>query len=217
MGLILSLARRLPASESFVRGGHWKPGSSMGLGIDVAGKTLGIVGLGRIGVAVAKRARAFNMEVVFHDQFADAPDEVTFAQRRELDALLTEADFVSLHVNLSPETFHMIGGGQLGLMKESAFLVNTSRGQQTVDQPALIKALQNDEIGGAALDVFEEEPLPADDPLMAMENVILLPHIGSGTVETRAAMRDLSIDNLLRALRGERPKAVVNPEVLDQE
>ncbi len=216
MGLILSLARRLPESERFVREGRWKPGAGMELGMDVSGKTLGIIGLGRIGVAVARRARAFSMTVVFHDQFRETPAEVGFSEYREMETLLRESDFVSLHVNLRSETHHLLGREQLALMKPTAFLINTSRGQ-IVDQPALVEALQKGEIAGAALDVFEEEPLPASNPLMAMTNVILLPHVGSATVETREAMRDLSIDNLLRALRGERPKAVVNPEVLAQD
>lgn len=216
MGLILSLARRLPESERFVREGRWKPGAGMALGRDVSRKTLGIIGLGRIGVAVARRAQAFSMTVVFYDQFRQPPAEVAFSEYRELEMLLKESDFVSLHVNLRPETQHLIGREQLALMKPGAFLINTSRGQ-IVDQPALVEALQKGEIAGAALDVFEEEPLPADSPLMAMTNVISLPHVGSATVETREAMRDLSIDNLLRALRGERPRAVVNPEVLAQE
>ncbi len=216
MGLILSLARRLPESERFVREGRWKPGAGMELGMDVSGKTLGIIGLGRIGVAVARRAQAFRMTVVFHDQFGEPSAEVGFSEYREMETLLRESDFVSLHVNLRPETHHLLGREQLALMKPTAFLINTSRGQ-IVDQPALVEALQKGEIAGAALDVFEEEPLPASNPLMAMTNVILLPHIGSASVETREAMRDLSIDNLLRALRGERPKAVVNPEVLAQE
>ncbi|MCH7697920.1 MAG: D-glycerate dehydrogenase [Chloroflexi bacterium] len=216
MGLVLSLARRLPESERFVREGRWKPGAGMELGTDVSGKTLGIIGLGRIGVAVARRAQAFSMTVVFHDLFREPPAEVGFSKYREMEALLRESDFVSLHVNLRPETHHLLGRAQLALMKPSAFLINTSRGQ-IVDQSALVEALRKGEVAGAALDVFEEEPLPATDPLMAMTNVILLPHIGSASVETREAMRDLSIDNLLRALRGERPKAVVNPEVLAQE
>ena len=216
MGLILSLARRLPESERFVREGRWKPGVSMELGMDVSRKTLGIIGLGRIGVAVASRAQAFNMAVVFHDQFRQPPAEVAFSEYREMEALLREADFVSVHVNLRPETHHLIGREQLALMKPSAFLINTSRGP-IVDQPALVEALQKGEIAGAALDVFEEAPLPADSPLMTMTNVIPLPHVGAATVETRQAMRDLSIDNLLLALSGERPKAIVNPEVLSQD
>ncbi len=213
LGLIIALARRLPEAERFARDGDWQRGASMALGTDVRGKTLGIIGLGRIGIAVAERARAFGMSIVFHDVFSDSPAKASFCSYREFDDLLSEADFVSLHVNLRPETRGLIGAKELTLMKPAAYLINTSRGQ-TVDQTALVAGLRSGELAGAALDVLEEEPLPPDDPLAKLPNVILLPHIGSATVETRQAMRDLAIDNLLAALRGERPKAVVNPEVL---
>jgi lactate dehydrogenase-like 2-hydroxyacid dehydrogenase len=214
IGLIISLARRLPEAERFVREGNWGSGRMVDLGVDLKGKTVGIVGLGRIGCAVAKRARAFDMGTVFHDQFREAPPEASFCRYRALDDLLRESDFVTLHVNLSAETQHLIDARTLALMKPAAYLINTSRGP-VVDQPALTDALQAGRIAGAALDVFEKEPLPADDPLISMPNVIVLPHIGSATRETRAAMLDLAIDNLLAALRGERPACVVNPEVLE--
>ena len=213
LGLILALARRLPDAERFARDGDWQRGTRMALGTDIRGKTLGIIGLGRIGVAVAERAHAFGMSIVFHDTFREPPIETPLCTYRELDELLTEADFVSLHVNLRPETRGLIGAKELTLMKPTAYLINTSRGQ-TVDQAALVAGLRSGELAGAALDVLEEEPPPPDDPLMRLPNVILLPHIGSATVETRQAMRDLAIDNLLAALSGERPKAVVNSEVL---
>jgi len=213
LGLLVALARRLPEAERFVREGGWGTRPGLALGTDVGGKTLGIIGLGRIGVAVAKRAHAFGMSITFHDKFREPPNVAPFCAYRELDDLLVEADFVSLHVNLGPETRGLIGARELTLMKPSAYLINTSRGQ-TVDQAGLVAGLRGGELAGAALDVMEEEPLPPDDPLLTLPNVILLPHIGSATVETRQAMRDLAIDNLLAALRGERPKAVVNPEVL---
>ncbi|MCH8161723.1 MAG: D-glycerate dehydrogenase [Chloroflexi bacterium] len=213
LGLILALARRLPEAERFARDGDWQRGARMALGTDVRGKTLGIIGLGRIGVAVAERAHAFGMSITFHDIFRQPPIETPPCSYRELDDLLAVADFVSLHVNLRPETRGLIGAKELTLMKPTAYLINTSRGQ-TVDQAALVAGLRSGELAGAALDVLEEEPLPPDDPLAALPNVILLPHIGSATVETRQAMRDLAIDNLLAALRGERPEAVVNAEVL---
>ena len=213
LGLILALARRLPEAERFARDGDWQRGARMALGTDVRGKTLGIVGLGRIGVAVAERAHAFGMSITFRDTFRQPPIETPPCTYRELDDLLAVADFVSLHVDLRPETRGLIGAKELALMKPTAYLINTSRGQ-TVDQAALVAALRSGELAGAALDVLEEEPLPPDDPLAALPNVILLPHIGSATVETRQAMCDLAIDNLLAALRGERPEAVVNAEVL---
>ena len=214
LGLIVALARRLPEAERFVREGGWGTRPGVALGTDVKGKTLGIIGLGRIGIAVAGRALAFGMSITFHDTFTDSPAEASFCRYRKLDDLLAEADFVSLHVDLRSETHHLIGEREFGLMKPTAHLINTSRGP-VVDQAALVAALQGGELAGAALDVLEEEPPSSDDPVLALPNVILLPHIGSATVETRQAMRDLAIDNLLAALRGERPKAVVNPEVLD--
>jgi len=214
LGMILSLARRIPQSERLVREGNWKPESGMPLGRDLAGKTLGIVGLGRIGLAVARRAQAFDMRIVFYDQFREPPAEAAYCEYRDLDDLLRDADFVSLHVNLGPESRHLMGAGQFALMKPTAYFVNTSRGQ-TVDQAALVAALEQGQIAGAALDVLEHEPPSPDEPILSAPNVILLPHVGSATVQTRVAMRDLAIDNLLLALRGERPKAVVNPEVLD--
>ena len=212
MALVLSLARRLPEAERFVRGGEWRPGHAMGLGSDVQGKTLGIIGLGRIGSGVAKRARAFDMRVWHHDVVPQ--DDGGLSRPVALDELLRESDFVTLHVNLTEETRGLMGVREFALMKRSAYLINTARGQ-VVDQAALTDALTSGRIAGAALDVFEREPLPADDPLARLPNVILLPHIGSGTKETRAAMLDLAIDNLLTALRGERPQCLVNPEALD--
>lgn len=213
MGLIISLARRLPESERLVREGEWGRGSAL-LGSDLAGKTLGIIGLGRIGCAVARRAQAFGMSVVFHDQFREPPADASFCRYRALDDLLREAGFISLHLNLTPETQHRIGARELALMKSTAYLVNTSRGG-VIDQPALVEALTAGRIAGAALDVLEREPPQPDDPLLRLPNVVLLPHIGSATRETRQAMLDLAIDNLLAALRGERPQYVVNPEALD--
>ena len=141
-------------------------------------------------------------------------DDGGLSQPVSLDELLRESDFVTLHVNLTEETRGLMGVREFALMKRSAYLINTARGQ-VVDQAALTDALANGRLAGAALDVFEREPLPADDPLVRLSNVILLPHIGSATKETRAAMLDLAIDNLLTALRGERPKCLVNPEALD--
>jgi len=214
LGLIISLARRLPEAERFVREGNWGTGRMVDLGVDLKSKTLGIIGLGRIGRAVAKRAQAFDMETVFHDQFRDPPPDASFCRYRELVGLLRESDFVTLHVNLSAETRHLIDARALSLMKPQAYLINTSRGP-VIDQPALVAALQAGRIAGAALDVFEREPLPADDPLGSLPNVIALPHIGSATRETRAAMLNLAIDNLLAALRGEVPACVVNPQALE--
>lgn len=215
MALVLSLARRLPEAERFAREGRWRTGARLDLGIDVEGKTLGIVGLGRIGRAVARRARAFNMRACFHDALRDPPDDASFCLYRELDDLLRDADFISLHVNLTEATHHLIGPRELSLMKPGAYLINTSRGA-VVDQAALTEALEGGRIAGAALDVLEREPPDEDESLLRMPNVIVLPHIGSATRETRAAMLDLAIENLLTALRGGTPECVVNPEALER-
>ncbi len=212
MGLIISLARRLPESERLVREGEWGRGGAL-LGSDLAGKTLGIIGLGRIGCAVARRAQPFGMSVTYHDHFREPPVDAAFARYRELDDLLRGADFITLHVNLTPETHHRIAARELALMKSTAYLVNTSRGG-VIDQLALVEALTAGRIAGAALDVLEREPPHPNDPILRLPNVILLPHIGSATRETRQAMLDLAIDNLLVALRGDRPQYVVNPEAL---
>ena len=215
IALILSLARRLPESERFVRDGRWAPGAAMELGTDLAGRTLGVVGLGRIGRAVASRAQAFGMDVCFHDRFREPARDVAFCLYRDLDELLRESDFVTLHVNLVDETKGLIGARELALMQPSAYLINTARGQ-VVDQAALIDALRERRIAGAALDVLEQEPPPADDPILHLPNVIVLPHIGSATAETRRAMLDLAVDNLLAALRGETAAHIVNPEALER-
>ncbi len=213
MALVLALARRVPESERFVREGRWLPGKAMELGTDVGGKTLGIVGLGRIGRALARRARPFGMQVCFHDRFQQPDEEVVFCRYRALDDLLRESDFLTLHVNLTDETTGFIGARELALMKSSGYLINTSRGQ-VVDQAALTTALREGRIAGAALDVLEREPPSPDDPILRLPNVIVLPHLGSATRETRRAMLDLAIDNLLAAVRGETPACVVNPEAL---
>ncbi|MEX2160122.1 MAG: D-glycerate dehydrogenase [Dehalococcoidia bacterium] len=214
MGFIISLARRLPEGERFVRDGRWAPGQGVRLGNDLRGKMLGIIGMGRIGREVAQRARAFGMDGCFYDAFEQQLDEsLVFCAPIALDDLLRDSDYVSLHVNLTPETHHIIGARELSLMKPGAYLVNTSRGQ-VIDQPALVEALRSNTIAGAALDVLEQEPPAADEPLLQLDNALVLPHIGSATVETRRAMLELAIDNLLVALRGETPQCVVNPEAL---
>lgn len=187
--LLLALARRLPEGAAEVREGRWLPWEpAHGLGADVAGATLGIVGFGRIGQAVARRAAGFGMEVLHTRELS-------------LDEVLERADFVSLHVPLTPETHHLIGAPALALMRPTALLVNTARGG-VVDQAALRSALRAGEIAGAALDVTEPEPLPADDPLLDAPNLLVVPHIGSATVRTRSRMADMAADNLLAALAG---------------
>jgi glyoxylate reductase len=213
IALILNISRRLVTNLDYARNGDWTRQEPLPpLGFDVADKTLGIVGFGRIGRAVARRAHAFGMRILFHDVITAAP-EIAACEYRPFDDLLREADFVSLHVNLTPETERLIGARELSLMRPSAYLVNTSRGP-VVDQPALVAALHNGGIAGAALDVLSVEPPPPGDPILSAPNVLILPHTGSATLETRAAMLDLAISNLLAVLRGDAPPSCVNAEAL---
>jgi len=213
-GLILAAARRVCEMDRWVRAGQWRAAAPMAL--DVHHKTLGIVGFGRIGVAVAERARGFQMPVLYHDVIRRQDLEKKFGyQCLDLDSLLSESDFVTIHTALTPETRGMIGEAQLGKMKRTAFLINTSRGP-VVDEGALIKALQEGRISGAGLDVFEKEPIDPENPLLKMESVVTLPHVGSATEATRRAMVDLAAENVLAVLQGRQPLTPVNPEVLSR-
>jgi glyoxylate reductase len=211
--LLLAAARRIPESMQYVCDGKWKTwGPLLLLGQEVSGATLGIVGLGRIGKEVAKRARGFDMRILAYDPIEDQE----FAQEygveyAPLDRLLAESDFVTLHVALTEETWHLIGAEQLARMKPTAILVNAARGP-VVDTEALVNALREREILGAALDVTDPEPLPADHPLVWMGNCIVVPHTASATVQTRDKMATLAAENLLAGLRGERPPASVNAD-----
>jgi glyoxylate reductase len=190
MALILAVTRRLPEGQARVREGRWGPWQpAQDLGADLAGATLGVVGFGRIGRALATRAAAFGMQIVHTARSSGVT----------LDELLGCADVVSLHVPLSPATHHLIDSVALSRMKQSAYLVNTARGG-VVDQDALRDALQRRRLAGAALDVTDPEPLPADDPLLDAPNLIVVPHIGSATAGTRARMAAMAVDNLLAAL-----------------
>ena len=213
--LILGVSRRLVEANLLVRSGQWKGWSpDLMLGRDVHGKTLGILGLGRIGRAVAKRARCFNMKILYYNTKRNEELE------RELGLnyvgfkkLLQDADYLTIHVPLLPSTYHLIGLQELTLMKPTAYLINTSRGK-VVEEKALTKALKNQIIAGAGLDVFEEEPIDLQSPLLNLENIILLPHIGSGTLETRTAMANIAVENLLKVLQGKVPLNLVNRDVL---
>jgi len=198
--LLMAGARRLGEAERAVRAGEWpswQPGAF--LGTDVHGATLGIVGYGRIGQAMARRASGFGMQVLH-------------TREKSLGEILRRADFVSLHTPLTPDTRGLIGAREVALMQPHAVLVNTARGE-VVDTAALVDALQAGRIGGAALDVTDPEPLPADHPLLSAAGVTVVPHIGSASTRTRAAMADMAVDNLLAALAGERMPHVANPEV----
>jgi len=212
--LILAAARRVVDLDRRTRAGEWTCWAPLlFLSREVSGKTLGVVGLGRIGRAVARRARAFGMRVLYHSRsrLEAAEERDLGVEYAEKDELLATADFVSLHVPLSAETRHLIGRRELDLMKPTAYLINTSRGP-VVDEAALVEALKARRIEGAGLDVYENEPMLTPG-LAALDNAVLLPHVGSATVETRTKMARMAAENLLSALRGERPAHVVNPEV----
>lgn len=208
--LLLAAARRLGEAERLLRAGEWHAwGPKQLVGPDVWGKTLGIVGMGRIGEAVARRARGFGMKVIYSSR-TEKPeaDEELGAERRELDDLLRESDFVSVHTPLSEETRHLIGSRELSLMGESAVLVNTSRGP-VVDEAALAEALAEGRIFAAGLDVYEEEP-KVHPNLLELENVVLAPHIGSASIETRKRMAAMAAENIVVALSGGDPLNAIN-------
>jgi Lactate dehydrogenase and related dehydrogenases len=204
LALILAATRRIGEGERLIRSGRpWSWGMSFMLGSDLRGKRLGIIGLGNIGARVAHRARAFGMSIAYHGRSA-APAEIVAeldAERLDLDDLLTGADVVSLHFPLTAETRHLIGARELALMKSTATLINTARGP-VVDDRALVEALRGGGIAAAGLDVYENEPA-VEPGLLRLENVVLSPHLGSATVETRAAMAELAARNAIAAVRGE--------------
>jgi glyoxylate reductase len=213
--LLMAAARRVAEGDRYVRAGHWKTwGPLLLLGSDVHGSILGIVGFGRIGQAMARRAAGFGMTVLFHDVI-DPPADVVRAlgaQRVELDELFERSDFVSLHTNLTAETRHLVNAGRLARMKPTAVLVNTSRGP-VVDQRALYDALKTGQIMAAALDVTDPEPMPVDEPLLTLENCLVVPHIASASTATRSKMAQMAAANLIAGVRGERLPTPVNPEV----
>jgi lactate dehydrogenase-like 2-hydroxyacid dehydrogenase len=215
--LLMAAARRIPEGVDYVRTGSWRTwGPMLLMGVDIHGATLGIVGFGRIGREMARRGRGFGMRILYHDVHPASPeDEAELGARRvEMAELLRESDFVSLHVNLTDETHHLIDDDALRAMKGSAVLVNTSRGP-VVDPEALERALRDGEIFAAGLDVTEPEPLPADHPLVEMPNCVVVPHIASASRVTRDRMAEMAAANLLAGLRGERLPTPINPEVYE--
>lgn len=214
-GLIIATARRFTELDAYVKSGQWKaPIGGRHFGLDVHHKTLGIIGMGGIGAAIAKRAHlGFDMNILYHNRTRNEDAEKLYnATYCSLEELLKQSDFVCLMTPLTSETEKLIGEKEFKLMKETAFFINGSRGR-TVDEAAMIAALQNKEIAGAGLDVFEEEPIPADNPLLKMNNVITLPHIGSATLQTRTDMCMFAAENVVAALKGERPPALINTEI----
>jgi glyoxylate reductase len=213
--LLMAIARRIPEADRHIRAKGWIHawGPRMYIGSDVHGKTLGILGMGRIGSAITKRAKGFDMNVIYHDVYRreDLEEErgITYMSK---DEVIRSADFLSLHVPLTPETHHMISVEELVSMKNTAFLINTSRGP-VVDEKALADALKDGVIAGAGLDVFETEPVSHDSPLLELNNIVLTPHLASGSIETRTKMATTAATNLVSVLQGRVPPNLVNLEV----
>ena len=213
--MLMAAARRVSEADAFTRKGRWKTwGPMLLLGQDIHHATLGIIGLGRIGAELAKRAKGFDMEVLYYDELRRSEEEekqIGIEYVPELPTLLSQSDFISLHVPLTPTTHHLFGAAQFALMKPTAILINTSRGP-VVDPEALYEALKSRQIFAAAIDVTEVEPIPLEDPLLTLDNIIITPHIASGSVATRTKMATLAADNLIAGLRGQIPPQCVNPE-----
>ncbi|MCS7114124.1 MAG: phosphoglycerate dehydrogenase [Nitrososphaerota archaeon] len=212
MGLIFSLARNIPQAYVSLRQGKWEATKFMG--VDVHGKTLGIIGLGEIGYRVAKRARGFDMKILYWSRNRKGSIEKELSvQYVDLQTLLRESDFVTIHLALTDETRGMIGKKELDLMKKTAYLINTARGP-IVDEKALYEALKEGKIAGAAVDVYEKEPPDADNPLLRLDNVIATPHVAAYSRETMQRMDMMNAEDILRFFKGEQPQNVANPEVL---
>lgn len=208
--LILAITRRIVESDQYMRAGlfsGWAP--DLFLGSELNGKTLGIIGMGRIGQAVCKRAQGFDMNIIYHSRSSKNIEGATPVSLRDL---LQSSDIISLHTPLTPETKHLIGEKEFDLMKSSAYLINTTRGA-VIDEDALVQALKTGKIAGAGLDVYEQEPDMAQG-LAALKNAVLLPHIGSATIETRTKMALLAADNAIAIMNGKSPSAIANPEVM---
>jgi glyoxylate reductase len=214
--LMLAVARRIVEADNYVRAGMWTiPWSPMMMvGSDVYGKTLGIYGLGRIGYAVAKRAKGFDMKLIYYDVIRNMKAEKELGiEYLPFEEMLEQCDFLAVHVPLLPETNKSLGEKQFAMMKKTAFVINNARGS-IIDEPALIDALQRKLIAGAGLDVFLHEPIEMSNPLLKMSNVVILPHISSGSIETRIAMAMLAAENIIAVLKGEMPPAIVNKSAL---
>lgn len=213
--LLMAIARRIVEAERFVKAGEWQTWEpTLLLGADLQGANLGIIGLGRIGQAVARRAKGFDMKILYYSRQRKTKElEASIGvEYAELDTLLSESDFISLHTSLSPATEHLISDREFQLMKSSAILINTARGA-IINQQALYQALITNQIAGAALDVTDPEPIPMDSPLLKLNNIIITPHIGSASYQTRAKMAQMAVDNLITGLQGKRLPHCVNQEV----
>lgn len=214
--LLMAVARRIPEAERYVHEGKWKTwGPMLLLGVDVKGATLGLIGFGRIGKAMARRAAGFDMRVIYYDPGEKKPDRELKAAPVDFETLLEESDFISLHTPLTPDTHHLIDSEALSKMKPNAILINTSRGP-VVDPDALYEALKEKRIFGAGLDVTEPEPLPMDSPLLTLDNIVIVPHIASASKTSRDQMSWMAAQNLIAGLKGERLPNCVNPQVYSQ-
>ena len=213
--LLMALARRVVEADKYVRTGQWKVGwhPMMLQGRDIYGATLGIVGLGRIGCAIALRAKGFNMKVLYHDVLRRPDCEKEYDLKfTDVDTIFRTADFITINTPLTKETHHLVDEKKLRMMKKTAYIVNNARGP-IVDQNALYKALKEGWIAGAALDVFEKEPTPVDNPLLKLDNIVVAPHISSASYETRSKMAEMVAENLIAYFEGKTPPNLVNPEV----
>ena len=213
--LLMAVARRIPEGERYVHEGKWKTwGPKLLLGVDIKGATLGLVGFGRIGQAMARRAAGFDMRVIYCDpkEVKSCPD--LKAEHVDFETLLEEFDFISIHTPLTPDTHHLIDAEALSKMKPTAVLINTARGP-VVDPQALYEALKANRIFGAGLDVTEPEPIPPDSPLLQLDNVIVVPHIASASTTSRNQMSWMAVQNLIAGLKGERLPNCVNPQVYE--
>lgn len=213
--LLMAAARRVVEGDRFTRSGQWQTWEpDLLLGPNISGATLGIVGFGRIGQAVARRAKGFEMRILYTSRHRANLDleQVLGVEFVPFDLLLQSSDFVTIHTPLSPETHHLFSQPQFAQMQRAAILINTARGP-IVDPDALYQALSSGQIAGAALDVTEPEPIPMDSPLLRLNNLIITPHIGSASLQTRKKMADMAIENLIAGLRGDRLPYCVNPEV----
>jgi len=215
--LIMAIARRIVEGDKMVREGKFKGwGPMVLLGNDVYGKTLGIIGAGRIGQAVARRAKGFNMRIIYTSRARKPDFEREYnAKFVSFEELLKESDYITLHIPLTKETYHIIGEKELKMMKNTAYLINTARGK-CIDEKALVRALKNRDIAGAALDVFKTEPLLTPG-LAELENVVLAPHAGSASIETRTKMAIIAAKNLIDSLDGKMPQYCLNPEVFEKQ
>ncbi|MHA1615059.1 MAG: 2-hydroxyacid dehydrogenase [Candidatus Thorarchaeota archaeon] len=217
--LLMAASRRITEADRYIRDKKWDVawGPELLLGTDIFGATLGIVGMGRIGQSVARRASGFNMKILYYSRTRNEQIENELdAKYVDLHTLLRESDIVTLHIPLNSETHHLISKAELEIMKEDSILVNTSRGK-VVDENALYNALKEGHIGSAGLDVFQEEPISKDSPLLDLYNIVISPHIGSASKSTRAIMSSMCAENLIAALDGNIPPNIVNPEVLRNE